>query len=53
MFNNLKGKSVGNSKKFYSNEGNVITETNFNKSASTLSIQKKEEINKILIKLKE
>ncbi len=52
LFKNLNASTIGNSKKFYSNIGSVLTATNFNKSANSLSPNIKEEINKILQDLK-
>ena len=52
-FSNLNSKSIQNSGLFITKkEGRPLTSTNFNKSASSLNTQKKEEIDKILIKLK-
>ena len=52
-FSNLNSISIHNSKRFITKkDGKHLTSSNFNKSASSLNTQKKEEIDKILIKLK-
>ncbi len=53
LFNNLNGTSIGDSAQFKTLSSGILSSTNFNKSANSLSTQKKEEIDKILIKLKE
>jgi hypothetical protein len=53
-FSNLNSASIQNSGRFLTKkEGKPLTSTNFNKSANSLKDYKKEEIDKILIKLKE
>ena len=53
-FSNLTAISVQNSGRFITKkEGKTLLESNFNKSANSLKEYKKEEIDKILIKLKE
>jgi hypothetical protein len=53
-FSNLTGKSIQNSGRFITKkEGKPLLASNFNKSAKILKEYKKEEIDKILIKLKE
>jgi hypothetical protein len=52
-FNYLTSINIEASGKFYTKNSNLLSSSNFNKGSNNLSIQKKEEINKIIIKLKQ